>query len=140
MHPEGLQITFFIELSDNYKLKRTKRKAVKTKSTNNNFENYIQEAITGFVLSENEPKNNDNTVQIDFNLDELREMWSKIDDLTFKKAGIFILLQNYLQPVVENYILCDRLVYLRENGVKSCFRKILNEKLSPRCLVLIASK
>ncbi|KAJ8707287.1 hypothetical protein PYW08_011421 [Mythimna loreyi] len=47
----------------NCKLKRKKRKAVKTKNMENNFEVYIEDATTnGFTLIKNEPSNDDDKV------------------------------------------------------------------------------
>ncbi|KAI8441297.1 hypothetical protein MSG28_014925, partial [Choristoneura fumiferana] len=116
----------------NCKLKRNTRKAVKTKTMNRNFETYIQDACNGFRLILNEPvclENREDSSDIkfsNFELDELRSIWQEIESsLVLKKAAIFILLQNYLQPVIENLILYDRLVYLREKGLKNCKLKKL---------------
>ncbi|KAJ8704418.1 hypothetical protein PYW07_011606 [Mythimna separata] len=127
----------------NCKLKRKKRKAVKTKNMKNNFEVYIEDAATnGFTLIKKEANGDNNKAENPkFCLEELMTLWHQLTQFTFTKAGIFILLQNYLQPVIENFVLFDRLVYLKENGVKHCeFKKILNVKISPRCLALIANK
>lgn len=77
-----------------------------------------------------------------FNVEELKEMWTNICDLiTIRKAAIFILIQRHLQPIFENFILFDRLMYLRENGFNQCyFKKIVDEKISPKCLALIIKK
>ncbi|KAI8441294.1 hypothetical protein MSG28_014925 [Choristoneura fumiferana] len=135
-------------LRDNCKLKRNTRKAVKTKTMNRNFETYIQDACNGFRLILNEPvclENREDSSDIkfsNFELDELRSIWQEIESsLVLKKAAIFILLQNYLQPVIENLILYDRLVYLREKGLKNCkLKKVVNERISPRCMALLAYK
>lgn len=106
----------------------------------NNFENYITDASShGFRLIKNDPCGD--LMKVEFDLEELRLLWRQIDEITTKKAGIFILLQNHLQPVVENLILFDRLMYLKENGIENRrYKKIFNEFLSPRCLALLASK
>lgn len=107
-----------------------------------NFEAYILDATTnGFTLIEHEPLiNADKVKNPTFDLEELMSLW-RSTEMKLKRAGIFILLQNYLQPVIENLVLFDRVMYLKENGVENCrFKKILNEKTSPRCLALIASK
>lgn len=109
----------------------------------NNFAVYIEDAtINGFTITKNESSvNSDNVGNPTFCLEELMTLWNRLTQSSFTKAGIFILLQNYLQPVIENFILFDRLVYLRENDVKHCeFKRILNVKTSPRCLALIAYK
>lgn len=132
-----LIFTFFL---DNCKLKRNKRKAVKTKSTNNNFVNYVQDAVIGFTLIENQPSINEQNTK-NFDSKELNSIWRGLSSSIFKKAAIFVLLQNYLQPVIENFILYDRLVYLKENGLNDCrFKKIFDANVSPRCLALIAYK
>lgn len=134
--------TYFLFL-DNCKLKRNKRKAVKVKSTNNDFVNYLQDAVIGFTLIENQHsvnvQNEQNTKN--FDLEELNSIWRGLSSYVFKKAAIFVLLQNQLQPVIENFILYDRLVYLNENGIdNSRFKKIFDANISPRCLALLAYK
>lgn len=109
----------------------------------NNFEIYIKDATTnGFTLIKNEPNGNIDNIEIPtFCLEELMTFWKQLTQLTFIKAGIFILLQNYLQPVIEYYVLLDRLVYLKEKGARHCeLKRILNVKTSPRCLALLAYK
>ncbi|CAB3223064.1 unnamed protein product [Arctia plantaginis] len=125
----------------NYKLKRNRRKPVKTKTMDNNFDQYVQNSIeSGFTLTPTVPLSEDQE-NPSFNVEDLKSMWANISSVTFKKAAIYILLQNHLQPVMENFVLYDRLVYLKENGVNNCsFKKILNEKISPRCLALVAYK
>lgn len=105
----------------------------------NNFENYIQNACQGFIMIKNNTSDSE-TVQLD--LDELRLTWQQITNcLTVKKAGIFIYLQNYIQDLVENLILYDRLMFLRENGIEKCgYKKILDDTVSPRALALVAYK
>uniref|UniRef100_A0A2H1VDH6 SFRICE_005615 n=1 Tax=Spodoptera frugiperda TaxID=7108 RepID=A0A2H1VDH6_SPOFR len=127
----------------NCKLKRKKRKAVKTKNMDKNFETYLQDAVAnGFELIKKESSDDSNKVENPtFCVEEIMTLWNSMSKVTFKKAGIFILLQNYLQPVIENFVLYDRLVYLKEKGVKHCeFKKILNVNTSPRCLALLAYK
>lgn len=135
------KLLWMFYFTDNCKLKRKKRKAVKTKNMKNNFEAYIEDATTnGFTLIKNESSDNENNVENPtFCLEELMALWNQLTQLTFKKAGTFIILQNYLQPVIENFVLYDRLVYLKEKGVRHCeFKRILNVKTSPRCLALLA--
>lgn len=86
--------------------------------------------------------NEEENIRIEFNREELSTIWREIsNDVTLKKAGIFILLQNYLQPVIENFVLYDRIMYLKENGLENCsFKKIFDSKISPRCSALVAIK
>ncbi|XP_031770315.2 methyltransferase-like protein 25B [Galleria mellonella] len=130
----------------NCQLRRNKRKAVKMKSVDKNFETYIQDASEGYTLipntcsdNENDDKNPESAKQFDF--EKLREIWRQnCSDVTFKKAAIFVLLQKYLQPVLENFILYDRLVYLKEKGLMNCkFKKIFNEKDLPSSHLVLAS-
>ncbi|CAG9573618.1 unnamed protein product [Danaus chrysippus] len=124
---------------NNLILKRTKRKAVRLKSVKNNFEDYVQDALTGYQLIRGNGSNN--TENINFDVEEIISIWRELPELTFKKAAIFVLLQNYLQPVFENFILYDRLIYLQERGILSCkYKKIVDNNISPRCLALIVKK
>ncbi|XP_061726784.1 uncharacterized protein LOC133532225 isoform X2 [Cydia pomonella] len=133
----------------NCKLRRNKRKAVKTKSMDRNFETYIQDACTGFRLSHNSGPNtlkdkvdSPEAGDLSIDLDQLRSIWKdNSSSMVQKKVAIFILIQNCLQPVIENLILYDRIVYLKEKGLKNCqFKRIVNERISPRCLALLACK
>ncbi|CAK1593565.1 unnamed protein product [Parnassius mnemosyne] len=138
----------------NYKLKRKKRKAVKVKTIQNDFESYAQDACTeGFLfINVSSPNKSDTNISNEashqiksFNqkivFEELMSIWRELSQTTFKKAAIFILLQNYLQPLIENFILLDRIVYLREKGLlNTACKKIVNERISPRCLALFAHK
>ncbi|KAH9632556.1 hypothetical protein HF086_012363 [Spodoptera exigua] len=101
----------------NCKLKRKKRKAVKTKNMHNNFEIYLQDAIAnGFDLIKKQSSNDSDKIEnATFCVEEIMTIWNSMTSVTFKKAGIFILLQNYLQPVIENFVLYDRLIAI---GVK----------------------
>ncbi|XP_045782415.1 probable methyltransferase-like protein 25 isoform X2 [Maniola jurtina] len=128
----------------NCKLKRTKRKAVRLKTLENNFEAYAVDAVKGFKLIRNVNGQTDEAAKdLEEKIDneELFSIWRQMNQVTFKKAAIFVLLQNSMQPVFENLVLYDRLVYLHENGIENCtFNKIVNAKISPRCLALVACK
>lgn len=97
----------------------------------------------GFTLIENQPSANVQNDQVtkSFDSEELNSLWRGLSSSIFKKAAIFVLLQNNLQPVIENFILYDRIIYLRENGLNNCrFKKIFDANISPRCLALLAYK
>ncbi|XP_061726783.1 uncharacterized protein LOC133532225 isoform X1 [Cydia pomonella] len=143
------QIPCQLHRKHNCKLRRNKRKAVKTKSMDRNFETYIQDACTGFRLSHNSGPNtlkdkvdSPEAGDLSIDLDQLRSIWKdNSSSMVQKKVAIFILIQNCLQPVIENLILYDRIVYLKEKGLKNCqFKRIVNERISPRCLALLACK
>ncbi|CAF4832499.1 unnamed protein product [Pieris macdunnoughi] len=118
-------------------LRRKKRKAVRFKTKQRDFNTYVKDAVESgfsFIFNEESERNTPD-------LDELSLLWQQHSLITFKKAAIFIVLQNNLQQIFENFILYDRLLYLKENGITNCeFKRIVNEKLSPRCFALIAKK
>ncbi|KAL0809492.1 hypothetical protein ABMA28_011039 [Loxostege sticticalis] len=129
---------------------RNRRKAVKVRKCDT-FEDYIaQAATTGFTLIPNTPIYGSIPVSAEdeqherinnFDLDKLRHIWRSYPEVYFKKAAIYILMQNYMQPVVENFLLYDRLLYLKEMGVEVCeHKKFFNEGQSPRCIALTAAK
>ncbi|KPI96698.1 Uncharacterized protein C12orf26-like [Papilio xuthus] len=134
----------------NYTIKRKKRKAVRVKTIHDNFESYAQDACTEGFLFVQENLEIDNLIESNFNnksfdakvaVEELNSIWNDLPPETFKKAATFILLQNQLQPIIENFILLDRIVYLKENGLlNTTCRKIVNANISPRCLALFAHK
>ncbi|KAL4710347.1 hypothetical protein ACJJTC_003744 [Scirpophaga incertulas] len=129
----------------NFTIHRKKRKAVKLKKYND-FDSYLIEAATnGFKLtpiSESRSYSNDDKTTNNFNLDEIRLLWREFsEDMTFMKAAIFILMQSKLQLLVENFVMLDRLVFLRERGVMKCsYKKVYAAEASARCLVLMAVK
>lgn len=130
-----------------FKLIRKKRKPVNTKMLAFNFNSYIQKASIHFALSCNNQycntSNEEDTCQCDikFNIDEVKAMWREFcDESTFRKAAIFILLQRHLQPLFENVILYDRRAYLQERGFNCYFKKVVDDKISPRCLALVVKK
>ncbi|CAG4964178.1 unnamed protein product [Colias eurytheme] len=122
-------------------LKRKKRKAVRLKSKHNDFDAYAEDAVdNGFFLIRNSQDEHDNTEPV-FDPSELSKIWRHISEVTFKKTAIFIFLQNLMQPVFENFVLYDRLLYLKENGIEKCeIKRIVDECISPRCSALIAKK
>ncbi|RVE48743.1 hypothetical protein evm_006517 [Chilo suppressalis] len=128
-------------------IKRNKRKAVRLKDKRD-FECYILDAAThGYSLTPKDKRTPQDTNKTDeiinnFNMAELRQLWRDISQgPLLKKAGVYILMQEYMQPIVENYVLLDRLLFLKENGIKNCwYKKIFNQHISPRCLALVAVK
>lgn len=151
-----LLLSTCLYFADNFKLTRKKRKAVKTKTTENDFESYLLQVNDGFQLRcSNDPCDSQNKSDctstkddneckcaLEFNLEELRQFWREFSQgAILIKAAIFVLLQRQLQPVMENLILFDRLKYLKENGVENCWiKKIFDDTISPRCYALVAVK
>lgn len=82
------------------------------------------------------------TEQHEAKFDELRR---KFHDGEIMSERLFCL-QTTIQKVCENLVLMDRVRYLQEQGEKMklnlrvSVKKLQNEKLSPRCLILIAEK
>ncbi|KAL4216420.1 hypothetical protein ACF0H5_024145 [Mactra antiquata] len=64
----------------------------------------------------------------------------KLFESNFSLIEPFTALQYLLQPVIETLIYNDRLYYLKENGYHGNIVPIFDEVISPRNLVLIASK
>jgi hypothetical protein len=133
-------------VSDQLKIQRTRRKAVRLRDRNS-FESYMTVAAErAYCLTSKTGKMPVFPVGAEvinnFNLDEIRGIWRELSqDLTFQKTGVFLLMQGALQRVMENFILLDRLLYFRENGIKDCcYKKLFEEEESPRCFALIARK
>lgn len=112
------------------------------KTKENDFSSYVMEVTeNGFSLICNGNVECTENKYHHFDMEELWFFWRQNSTLTFQKAAIFIALQNNLQQVFENCILYDRLLYLKEKGITNCeFKRIVNEKISPRCFALIAKK
>lgn len=49
-------------------------------------------------------------------------------------------LQATIQSVCENLVLLDRVVFLKEKGVDCCVQKVTDDRMSPRCYALVATK
>ncbi len=63
------------------------------------------------------------------------------DNLRIKTVECFWSLRAVLGPVIESIILVDRIWYLRENGIPFAdVIRLFDPKISPRSLVVIASK
>ncbi|XP_050679207.1 methyltransferase-like protein 25B isoform X2 [Leptidea sinapis] len=129
-------------VKNKFTLKRKKRKAVRLKTIDNNFECYVRNALNGYSFVSNSGMENMQAEGATIpNIEELSVIWRENTKSTFKKAAIFILLQNAMQPVFENFFLYDRLLYLHENNIRDCeFKKIVSHRISPRCLALIVRK
>ncbi|XP_077454889.1 methyltransferase-like protein 25B isoform X2 [Stigmatopora argus] len=56
------------------------------------------------------------------------------------RVVVFFSLAQMLAPVVETLVLLDRVIYLRENGLRSRLIPLFDPKFSPRNFVLVAGK
>lgn len=45
-----------------------------------------------------------------------------------------------MQSILETFILNDRLIYLRENGLKSKLIKLFDDKISPRSICILGER
>lgn len=82
-------------------------------------------------------------VFFDFDTVEINNLWNNLSKADFKAATLFIVLQDSLQGLCENIILVDKLAYISEfRHIVQDFRfvKVTDDKISPRCLALVASK
>lgn len=53
---------------------------------------------------------------------------------------LLLTLQATIQRVCENLVLLDRVMFLREKGIDCCVRKVTDDRISPRCYALVATK
>lgn len=94
------------------------------------------------LLVKSSGKSKDWTAAHERRFDELRE---KHPDGETMSERLFCL-QTTIQRVCENLVLMDRVRYIEEQGgvlnlkLRVSVKKLENEKLSPRCLILIAEK
>lgn len=71
---------------------------------------------------------------------KMREKW-KENKGNVRLVEALAGLQALMQPLCENFVLLDGVVFLREQGMRDCFvEKVTDEGLSPRCHALIAVK
>lgn len=71
--------------------------------------------------------------------EDVKDKWLMYRDKLYL-IEILTSLQISIQNVSENFILFDRKIYLNENDVKCDIFKITNDRISPRCLALVAVK
>ncbi|CAF1277236.1 unnamed protein product, partial [Didymodactylos carnosus] len=90
-------------------------------------------------------------VENNYHLEHRKQVYVKSDSMTFddychlaiqhlKRLLFFTILQCLLQPVLELFVLNDRLVYLLENNLNAKLCQIFDETISPRCWCLISEK
>lgn len=125
-----------------------------TKAAHHDFESYMQQLDDGFYLTCNTSpcpsehnsfayaKDTRCRCELEFDFEELRQLWREHSQAnSMLKTAIVLLLQFRLQPVLENLILLDRIVYLNEKGLTDCrVKKIFDDQISPRCYALVAVK
>ncbi|XP_074650744.1 methyltransferase-like protein 25B [Tubulanus polymorphus] len=74
---------------------------------------------------------------------EINESELKIAEqnlLSWKNVVAFNVLHLMLTPVIETFILLDRVLYLHEHGIAAILKPIFDPKISPRNFVLLAMK
>ncbi|XP_014666313.1 PREDICTED: protein RRNAD1-like [Priapulus caudatus] len=59
---------------------------------------------------------------------------------SWRRVVAFYALRLLLAPVLESVILCDRMLYLYENGINCTILPVFDPMISPRNLVVVATK
>jgi len=78
---------------------------------------------------------------VPINQDELKLFYkTKSNHLLNAYFQAYYAISRYIGEVLEIYILCDRALYLEENGYQVKIKKIFNPEISPRNKVIIAIK
>ncbi|CAB4065014.1 unnamed protein product [Lepeophtheirus salmonis] len=110
-------------LSGEMSINKSKRKAVR-KNGIKTFEDYIQNVFDRFDF---DPKFEQGYIS-----NRLREIF-KEHEPNFSLLKYVIILQDYVQKLIEYSVLLDRVIYLQENDYdKVIVYEIFNEKISPR--------
>lgn len=111
---------FFPHLSNTYAVGRTKKSVTFSQFTRLASRNMG----INFPLSDSE-------------LDAIyAEKYSKIE----KKAGCLWILRGLLAPIIEHLIICDRAVYLQEQGLKVTILQLFDREISPRNMAIVGIK
>lgn len=111
-----------------------------------NIENYVDNLTTLFSFNEDDDDDDEKklTDKMELNMNDFKEHvkneWLLYKDKLYL-IEILTSLQIAIQNISENLILFDRKIYLNEsNKIKCDFYKITNDRVSPRCLALVAIK
>ena len=122
-------------LSENYQVRRLKRKSGKLKQADGHtepFETYLAalkhtHALIGGEITDHQF------------LDKMREKWTqhKRDAHLVEALAAF---QAAMQSICENVVLLDRVMFLKERGIECFVVKVTDQGISPRCHALVAVK
>ena len=119
--------------SNKPKIVKTKRRGL-TKLQMNTYETFKENALNRFDFGLK--KDEISRVHIETQLDSLHRQYK--DD--FKLYEYIVGLQNFLQELLEGFVILDRLWYLREKGFYPNLFNIFDEKISPRNTVIYCTK
>jgi hypothetical protein len=79
-------------------------------------------------------------IHISFSDEELEAIYTeRYRPLEKKAAGLWVL-RALLAPVIEHLLVCDRAVFLQEQGLKVSVWQVFDREESPRCTVLMGVK
>lgn len=111
---------FFPHLSSTYAVGKTK--------TSGNFAQYVRQASKSLEI------------QIALSDEELDTIYTEqYRPLEKKAAGLWVL-RVLLAPVIEHLLVCDRAIYLLEQGLETSVWRVFDREVSPRCTVLMGVK
>jgi hypothetical protein len=125
-----------IFITENLLLKKKYRRGVK-KTNRSTFESFMDDALKRykFVANINTSHCDSSTI-----LCQVAELWHHHES-SCRLAEVVTVLQMVVQGVAESFILADRAAYLQEQSVSSVeIVKVMDDKVSPRCLALVARK
>lgn len=109
---------------NNLELKRTKRRCLLNKTKN--FDDFLKVAQERFNLDVDEKM--------------VQKMYEEFSEEKFGLLESVTGLQAFLQYLIEMTIVCDRLLYLHENGLSPTAIELFDENLSPRCVAISCFK
>jgi len=110
----------FPHLSSTYAVGKTK--------FSTNFAQYVRKASKNMHI------------QISLSDEELEAIYTeKYRPMEKKAAGLWVL-RTLLAPVVEHLLVCDRAIYLQEQGLETSVWQVFDREVSPRCTVLMGVK
>ncbi|KAK5647208.1 hypothetical protein RI129_002100 [Pyrocoelia pectoralis] len=119
-----------------YNVKRLKRKSRNCKSCDYTIENYANNLRKSHKLVTSDGIEVE--IESDF-IDKVLAKWENYKEKCYL-VEILTALQTAIQSICENIVLLDRVHFLRENGVNCDIYKITDDRISPRCHALLATK
>lgn len=127
---------------ENCSASRRKRKSGPNLQAND-FETYVLNLKSTHMLSPKEVVND--TASANPVIDSPRFKAKMIEQWQMHKENerlveLLLCLQATIQSVCENLVLLDRVVFLKERGVDCYVRKVTDDRISPRCYALVATK
>lgn len=132
-----------LKIAENLEVKRLKRKSGKLKEGSDySVESYVKNLKFSHVLAATadateEPQRN--RIEEEEFEGKIFRKWKEYEDKCYL-VEILTAFQTAIQSICENVVLLDRVEFLREKQFNCAVYKVTENRISPRCHALVATK